>query len=463
MSPPPILIVDDVTTHLTIFSATLEAEGHDVITARNCQEALELAQRHTPDIALVDLMLPDGDGVALIAKLMSCVPTLKPIAVTAFASVDRAVSAMRNGAVDFLVKPLAPDQLVSVVNNALAGRSIGQLSEESIARSTGIAGEAGSSQPMKEVCETIRAVAGSAAPVFITGESGTGKVTAAATLHAQSGILTGQFVKIDCSTTDPERIEAELLGHAATADHTEKTGALERAKDGTLLLDEVCALSPIMQARLLNILQSGRVTPLGGGAPYLMSCRFVCTSTPDPAAEVAAGRFRADLFYRLNVVPVHLPPLRERGTDVIEIAETELDRLCAQEGRPFRTLSDGVKAVFLEHTWPGNIRELINVIWNAALLNDGPVIEISDLPPYLRGIRPSPDGQAGLDTPRFPGRTDPFEGRTLAQIEQQAIEAAIQAANGSVPAAARALDVSPSTLYRKLENWGKPVRGARKG
>ena len=177
---------------------------------------------------------------------------------------------------------------------------------------------------------------------------------------------------------------------------------------------------------------------------------------------MAHGRFRADLFYRLNVVPIHLPPLRERGLEVVEIAETELDRLCAQEGRNFRTLSTGVKAIFLDHNWPGNIRELMNVIWNVALLNDGPVVEISDLPPYLRGIGTSPAQGAESAPPRFPGRADPFQGRTLAEIEKQAIEAAIQATDGSIPAAARVLDVSPSTLYRKLETWGKPVRGARK-
>ncbi|MBW6418366.1 sigma-54 dependent transcriptional regulator [Celeribacter sp. PS-C1] len=463
MSHPPILIVDDVATHLTLFSATLEAQGHVVLTARSKQEALELAQTHSPRIALVDLVLPDGDGAELIERLTSRCPELKAIAVTAFATVDRAVAAMRNGAVDFLVKPLAPDQLISAIDNALAGRSIGTLPGEAIGHGDGLEGALSSSQPMKDVYETIRAVAGSAAPVFITGESGTGKVKAAVTLHAQSGFQDGAFVKLDCSTADPERIEEELLGHVATSDSPAKSGAVERANGGTLLLDEVCALSPAMQARLLNVLQTGEITPLGGPSPLPVSLRLICTSTPEPTEEVAEGRFRPDLFYRLNVVPIHLPPLRERGLEVIEIAETELDRLCAQEGRNFRTLSTPVKAIFLEHNWPGNIRELMNVLWNVALLNDGPIVEISDLPPYLRGVGiSSPPGSDGA-TPRFPGRADPFEGRTLAEIERHAIETAIQSADGSIPAAARVLDVSPSTLYRKLETWGKPVRGARRG
>ncbi|WP_417278092.1 sigma-54-dependent transcriptional regulator [Celeribacter sp.] len=462
MCHPPILIVDDVATHLTLFSATLEAEGHVVLTARSKQEALELAQNHAPRIALVDLVLPDGDGAELIEALTSRCPELKAIAVTAFATVDRAVAAMRNGAADFLVKPLTPDQLISAINNALAGRSIGTLPGEAIGHGDGLEGAINSSKPMKDVYATIRAVAGSAASVFITGESGTGKVKAAATIHAQSGFNTGAFVKLDCSTADPDRIEEELLGHVATADSPAKPGAVERANGGTLLLDEVCALSPAMQARLLNILQTGEIPPLGGDTPLPVSFRLICSSTPDPTEEVAHGRFRADLFYRLNVVPIHLPPLRERGLEVVEIAETELDRLCAQEGRNFRTLSTGVKAIFLDHNWPGNIRELMNVIWNVALLNDGPVVEISDLPPYLRGIGTSPAQGAESAPPRFPGRADPFQGRTLAEIEKQAIEAAIQATDGSIPAAARVLDVSPSTLYRKLETWGKPVRGARK-
>lgn len=462
MSHPPILIVDDVATHLTLFSATLEAEGHVVLTARNKQEALDLAQNQAPGIALIDLVLPDGDGAELIEDLTARYPDLKAIAVTAFATVDRAVAAMRNGAVDFLVKPLNPDQLISAIDNALSGRSIGTLPGEAIGRGDGLEGALHSSKPMKDVYATIRAVAGSAASVFITGESGTGKVKAAASVHAQSGFRGGSFVKLDCSTADPDRIEEELLGHAATADSPARPGAVERAHGGTLLLDEVCALSPAMQARLLNILQTGEITPIGGDMALPVSFRLICSSTPDPTEEVAAGRFRADLFYRLNVVPIHLPPLRERGLEVVEIAETELDRLCAQEGRHFRTLSTGVKAIFLDHNWPGNIRELMNVIWNVALLNDGPVVEISDLPPYLRGIGTPSAPRSENAPPRFPGHTDPFEGRTLAEIEKHAIEAAIQAADGSIPTAARVLDVSPSTLYRKLETWGKPVRGTRK-
>lgn len=465
MSRSQILIVDDVETHLTLFKSILEEAGHRVLVARSHEEAVSLADRETPSLALVDLVLPDGDGVALIEALVRRHPELKPIAITAFASVDRAVAAMRSGAVDFLVKPISPEQLITTINNAVLGRSIGQAPEDIRDELRGIDGNFGSSQQMQDIFETVRAVAGSAASVFITGENGTGKVKASATIHARSGFSDGELVRLDCSTTPPDRIETELLGTAETAETPAIPGAAERANGGTLLLDEVCALSPHMQACLLNILQSRSVTPVGGLHATPVSFRLICTSTPDPQVEVTEGRFRADLFYRLNVVPIHLPPLRTRGLDVLDIAETELDRLCAREGRAFRTLSTEVKATFLDHNWPGNVRELMNVLWNVIVLHDKPMVEMSDLPPYLRAAQFQPTRTTEASrSPMGAGHapTNPFEGQTLAEIERKAIESAIQNAGGSIPTAAKVLDVSPSTLYRKLESWGKPVRGFRK-
>jgi Response regulator containing CheY-like receiver, AAA-type ATPase, and DNA-binding domains len=464
MSRNPILIVDDVETHLTLFSATLEEAGYDIVVARNCAEARDGALAHQPELALIDIVLPDGNGIDLITELKTRLPALKPIAVTAFATVDRAVTAMRSGAIDFLVKPLDPDQLLATIANAESGRSIGQQDRGSRVDGVGFDCPLGSSEIMRDVFDTINAVAGSAAPVFITGESGTGKVRAAETIHARSGFRDGGLIKLDCSTAAPERIEAELIGESAHWDaRTEGKdipGAVEKAQNGTLLLDEICALSLPMQARLLGILQSGSVTPLGGLSPRPVNFRLICTSTIDPRAEVNAGRLRADLFYRLNVVPLHLPPLRGRGMDVVEIAETELDKLCAREGRSFRTLSTEVKAIFLDHNWPGNLRELMNVLWNIAILHDGPVVEVADLPAYLRNPQVSEDG-AQSPSAFSSVSSNPFDGQTLAEIERRAIEHAIQKEGGSIPAAARSLGVSPSTLYRKLDSWGKPVRGKR--
>lgn len=464
MSRPPILIVDDVETHLTLFSATLEAAGHSVITASSISEARELALQHKPDIALIDVVLADGSGLDLIAELKATLPSLKPIAITAFASVDRAVSAMQNGAVDFLAKPLDCDQLLTTISHVINGRSIGQQLDDASKLTSAFDGHIGSSQAMQSVLSTISAVAGSAAPVFITGENGSGKIMAAESIHRQSGFRDGSFIVFDCSTAPPDQIEAQLIGHQWQGEDTGYPGLISQADGGTFLLDEVCALPLPMQARLLGILQIGAITPLGGLTPQPVNFRLICTSTTDPRAEVTAGRFRADLFYRLNVVPIHIPPLRARGSDVVEIAETELDLICAREGRPFRTLSHDVKARFMAHSWPGNVRELMNVLWNIALLHDAPVVDLSALPPYLRNL----DGadQKSLDGTLLPNSTtvapsNPFEGKTLAEIERQAIEYAIQTAEGSIPAAARTLGVSPSTLYRKLEGWGKPVRSKR--
>ncbi|WP_460274010.1 sigma-54-dependent transcriptional regulator [Celeribacter sp. ULVN23_4] len=454
------MIVDDVESHLALFSATLEAAGHSVITAGSISEAREMALHHKPGIALIDVVLADGNGLDLIAELKDKLPSLKPIAITAFASVDRAVTAMQNGAVDFLAKPLDCDQLLTTISNVINGRSIGQQMDDSAPITGAFNGHTGSSQAMRDVLNTINAVAGSAAPVFITGESGSGKIMAAESIHRQSGFRDGPCIIFDCSTAPPDQIEAQLIGHQWDGEESGYAGLIAQADGGTLLLDEICALPLAMQARLLGILQIGAVTPLGSLTPQPVNFRLICTSTTDPRAEVTAGRFRTDLFYRLNVVPLHIPPLRARGMDVLEIAETELDVICAREGRPFRTLSHNVKTILMNHSWPGNVRELMNVLWNIAVLHDAPVVNTSALPPYLRNVHASPDW---TQTPASAASTLPnaFDGKTLAEIERQAIEHAIQTAEGSIPTAARALDVSPSTLYRKLEGWGKPVRSKR--
>ncbi|AJE45595.1 sigma-54-dependent transcriptional regulator [Celeribacter indicus] len=453
------MIVDDVDTHRSLFTATLQAGGYSVLAARSREEGRTLAESHRPAIALIDIVLPDGDGIELIRQIRDHDPAVKPIAVTAFASVDRAVAAMRGGAVDFLVKPVEPDQLLSTVANALSGHGVSETAAPP-ARPTihGFDGHASASRIIRDICATLSSVAGSAAPVFITGESGTGKAKSAGAIHAQSGFRDGPFVTFDCSTAAPDTIETELMGAIGGQGGQDGVGAVERANGGTLLLDEICALSPPMQARLLHLIQSGTVTPVGAVTGRPVDFRLICTSTVNPREMVEAKQFRPDLFYRLNVLPIHLPPLRERGLDVIEIAEIELDRLCAQEGRQFRTLSAEVKAAFLDYRWPGNLRELMNVLWNIVLLHDGPVVELPDLPLYLRDNMSGGAVPASAVTERD---QDPFAGRTLAAIERAAIEAAIDRAKGSIPTAACALGVSPSTLYRKLESWGQPVRSSR--
>ncbi len=456
MLPSPILIVDDLETDLFYLSATLEAAGEQVHLARTLKEARSYVQTARPTLALVDLVLPDGDGVEFIQMLSDTYPEIKVIAVTAYATVDRAVAAMRSGAKDFLVKPIAPEQLQATMQNVRTGRGFDQVPDATDV-STYAGHSIGSSDVMQGVFQTIQSVAESAVPVFITGESGTGKVKAARCIHDKSSFKSGPFVKLDCSTILSDRIAEELFGTLDGPDGQEHLGAVQRAQGGTLLLDEVCSLPMSMQAVLLNILQSGTVATLGGGAPQPARFRLICTSTVDPTTEVSEGRFRADLFYRLNVVPIDLPPLHTRGLDVIEIAEIELDLLCAREDRPFRTLSEEVKAIFLAHRWPGNIRELMNVLWNVTVLHDGPVIRVDDLPAYLRNL--------GEDTASLAGASGTpatsLTGKTLAEIEKLAVEAAIDEAGGSIPSAAKALAVSPSTLYRKLEAWGVPVRNRK--
>lgn len=460
MTEKPILIVDDVESQLTLFSAALREAGHSVLCANTFAQAVELAREHKPDVVFCDIVLPDGDGIALIEAIRLLDADVKPIAITAFATVNRAVEAMRGGAVDFLVKPVSAEQIVTAVTNVRAGRSISLPRKEALSINEPIWGHVGASAVMQDVYATVQAVAGSTAPIFITGESGTGKALCAEAIHRLSGFSEGAFVKIDCSTLTPEALEVDLFGRRGGAGMPKVTGAVAEAEGGTLFIDEVHSLPANLQARLQGMLQSGRVTPLGSLTPERASCRLICASSRDPRVEMDAGRFRADLYYRLNVVPIHLPPLHARGMDVLEIAEAELIRLSGREGGPTRSLSTEVKALFLDYEWPGNIRELCNLLWHVAVVSDNAVVEKSDLPPSFLPVARDAD----LTPPPTPHRPDLIvtKGRTLAQIERMVIEAAIVEADGSIPQAAKALDVSPSTLYRKLESWGRPARGSRR-
>lgn len=461
MSRTQILIVDDIDSHLTLFSAALRSEGYDVLTVRTREEALATLAEARPAAAIVDLVLPDGDGVHLIEEIKGRFPYMTFIAVTAFATIERAVGAMRAGAADFLVKPIAPNLLAETVAANLASvRS--DTHEPANLMLTG-AQEAllGSSPAIEAVRETITGIATSTAPVFISGESGTGKTRVAQEIHETAPYRDGPFVKIDCSTLEADAMHVELFGSLEGRGADNSNSAFQRARGGTIFLDEICALSDAAQGKLLNYLQESASSP-DGAANRILDCRIICASSKEADIAVTSGQFRADLYYRLNAVPIELPPLRERGMDVLEISDRALAHIAKREGRDILTLSTEVKALFLEYAWPGNVRELINVLWNIALIKTGPMVQVMDLPAQFSKVTNLKTRETDSFTPAAPAGADPFAGRSLADIEKQVIESAIAREGGSIPAAARALEVSPSTLYRKLESWGQPARGARR-
>ncbi|MEM8687164.1 MAG: sigma-54 dependent transcriptional regulator [Pseudomonadota bacterium] len=302
----------------------------------------------------------------------------------------------------------------------------------------------GTSPAILTVMDTVRHVAPSKASVFITGESGTGKEVCAEMIHGLSSRSGKPFVPINCGAIPRDLIESELFGHlkgSFTGAICDRDGAAALADGGTLFLDEICELELQLQTRLLRFLQTGLIQPVGAGRQRAVDVRVICATNRNPKIEVAEGRMRNDLFYRLHVIPIDMPPLSARGGDVTALAEHFLSLYAAEEGKVFLGLSQETKACFTAYDWPGNVRELQNVIRRIVVLNAGPQVEVHMLPEELRATGPNvvPLGQAG--------------NRELWMIERAAIEQAIGACGGSVPQAAKRLGVSPSTLYRKREAW----------
>lgn len=340
-----------------------------------------------------------------------------------------------------------------------------------------VSGFIGSSPAMDRIHARIASVARSTATVFITGESGTGKELAALAVHASSPRASGPFIALNCGAIPHDLLESEVFGHVKgsfTGAVSDKPGAAAAADGGTLFLDEVCEMAPALQTKLLRFLQTSTIQPVGAVRPRKVDVRIVCATNRDPAAAVRAGLFREDLFYRLYVVPLHMPPLRERGDDVIEIAEAALMRYAREEGRDYQGLDDEVRALFRSHDWPGNVRQLLNVIRNVVVLHDGGRVTREMLPDSLAGsvglsagMPASLSGSLSPDAPLLPdeppGRNAPpprataavegLQGYSMARIERMVIEAALARHGGSVPRAARELELSPSTLYRKIEGW----------
>ena len=422
-----------------------------VQVAATAAEGLAAFRASGTEVVLLDLMLPDRDGLDLMAEMLRERPATRVVVITANGSIGKAVEAMRAGAHDFLVKPFDEQRFLAAVENAAPPRAVPAAPAAQPAPAP--AGFIGSSPPMHRVMDKIRSVAPSMATVFITGESGTGKELCALAVHQFSARAEGPFIALNCGAIPQDLLESEVFGHmkgSFTGAISDKPGAAAAADGGTLFLDEVCEMLPALQTKLLRFLQTSTVQPVGATRPRKVNVRIVCATNRDPLDAVRRGQFREDLYYRLFVVPIHMPPLRDRDGDVVEIAEAALAHFAAEEGRHFDGLAPEVRDLFRRLPWPGNVRQVLNVIRNVVVLNRGGLVTLDMLPDGLAMDEPRSADDAGA----VGVGPDPFAGLTLAQLERQAIEAALARHGGSVPRAARDLDVSPSTLYRKLDGWG---------
>jgi two-component system repressor protein LuxO len=468
---PRVLLVEDTDALATAYAMQLGNEGIGVDAAGSAEQARARLAAGDYAVVLLDLQLPDADGFDILREIRARSADTRVIMITADASLDRVVGAMRMGAHDYLVKPIRPSRLVVTVRNALETvelrRRISSLQGE--APRQAFQGFVGASRPMQVVYQAIENVAESKATVFITGESGTGKEVCAEAIHRCGQRRARPFVAINCGAIPRDLMESEIFGHlkgAFTGAVSNRDGAASLAHGGTLFLDEICEMDAALQTKLLRFLQTGTIQRVGSQKTEQVDVRVLCATNRDPAREVAAGRFREDLYYRLNVIPIHMPPLRERGEDVLLIARVLLVRLAGEEGKAFRDFAPEAAEALLRYSWPGNVRELQNVVRRVVVMNQGERVARDMLPESVRdaGTVSAVPGAAPAAAPELPvpaaavaasAATDGWvpEGLDLAAIERIVIETTIARCRGNVPEAARRLGVSPSTLYRKRAGW----------
>ncbi|MBY8032477.1 sigma-54 dependent transcriptional regulator [Vibrio fluvialis] len=453
-------MVEDTASVAALYRSYLTPLEIDINIVGTGREAIESIAHREPDLILLDLRLPDMTGMDVLHAVKQRSPDVPVIFMTAHGSIDTAVEAMRHGAQDFLIKPCEADRLRVTVNNAI--RKASKLKNEADnPGNQNYQGFIGSSQTMLAVYRTIDSAASSKASIFITGESGTGKEVCAEAIHAASRRGDKPFIAINCAAIPKDLIESELFGHvkgAFTGAATDRQGAAELADGGTLFLDELCEMDLDLQTKLLRFIQTGTFQKVGSSKMKSVDVRFVCATNRDPWKEVQEGRFREDLYYRLYVIPLHLPPLRERGDDVIEIAYSLLGYMSKEEGKGFVRLAPEVVERFKQYEWPGNVRQLQNVLRNVVVLNEGREINLNMLPPPLN--HPS---ENIISVPKVNATpVSVHEIFPLWMTEKQAIEKAIEACDGNIPRAAGYLDVSPSTIYRKLQTWNEKVQEKEK-
>ncbi|MEW6775888.1 MAG: sigma-54 dependent transcriptional regulator [Bdellovibrionota bacterium] len=445
-----VLVVDDDLEAGRLLEDALQRRGYEVAAHTSAEEALQRLERDDFDVVLTDLKMRGMNGIDLCTRVAQSRPDLPVVVLTAFGSLDAAVSAIRAGAYDFISKPFETDSVRLVLDRAIQHRALRQevrRLREAVPSSAGFPEIIGTSGPIKEVLDLIARVADSDASVAIQGESGTGKELVARALHRRSKRSKGPFVALNCAAIPETLLESELFGYekgAFTDAKASRKGLLFLAEGGTLFLDEVGDLSPGLQVKLLRVLQERKARPLGAAAEIPFDARLVTSTHRDLEAEVEEGRFRQDLFFRLNVVPIHVPPLRARGTDVLQIAQHFLREFAAREGKQVLGLSHPAAEKLLAYSWPGNVRELRNCIERAVALARFDQVTVDDLPEKIRNYKGSQIVFA-LDKPE--------EFLPLEEVERRYILKVLEGVGGNKSTAARILGLDRKTLYRKLGQY----------
>ncbi|MBI5017359.1 MAG: sigma-54-dependent Fis family transcriptional regulator [Deltaproteobacteria bacterium] len=438
-APARILVVDDDAEMRLALELTLKKAGHTCALARDGQEALDRLRKDAFDLVVTDLRMPRVDGLELLERMSAAAPLVPALVITAHGTVDTAVESMKRGAVDFLQKPFGPDVLLAKVAGVLSRSRAAPVAGESARRAL-IADD----PSMEEVLSLVEAAAATKATVLIHGESGTGKEVVARRIHELSAWTEGKpFVAVNCAAIPGNLMESELFGHekgSFTGAAEARIGKFEQAQGGTILLDEVSEMEPALQAKLLRVLQEREVERVGGRRPVPLDVRVVATTNRDLPEEVRKGRFREDLYYRLHVIPIRLPPLRDRPRDIPALARHFLEGARRAHGRGPGAFSPDAENALQRFGWPGNVRELQNAVERASILCRAEVVEPRHLLLGEGALRP--DGAA------------PAVRGTLEEMERQLIVAAFEAHGRNKKATARSLDINIKTLRARLRAYG---------
>ncbi len=440
-----ILLIEDQESYRETLEAGL-SEGHEVRAVGSGERALELAAADSFDLAITDLKLGGMSGIEVIRKLKRIDPYLEIIVMTAYGTVESAVEAMKEGAYDYITKPFNLDEFQLLVSNALERRELRTTVhrlQKDLQQRYGFQRIIGLSAVMQEICRTLVKVAASDATLLLLGESGTGKGLIARAVHHNSPRRERSFVEINCAGLPEPLLESELFGHARGAFTDAKVarkGLIEEANDGTFFLDEIGDASLAIQSKLLKILEDGQLRRVGENSPRPVNVRFLAASNKDLKKEVEKGAFREDLFFRLNVVPIRLPPLRERVDDIPLLAHHFLTELATRAGKAVRELSPGALELMKHYPWPGNIRELRNVLEHAIIMAEGDVIQENDLPAFLRATG---SGNGVVD----------YGEVSLGELERRHIQALLER-KADLGTVAKILGIGRTTLWRKMKEYG---------
>jgi len=451
-SPSQILLVDDDERLRIAASKVLAAEGYHVVGAASGQEALEVLKQKAVVLVVSDLRLPDLDGIALLKQARQLLPEAEVVMITGHGSVEKAVEAMRLGAYDFIEKPLDSAALLKTVAKALEKQRLASENRRlrhQLQQRRGVEALVGDSPSMQAVKQLIRQIAPTDVNVLIQGESGTGKEIAADALHNLSGRRDQPFVKIGCAAIPETLLESELFGHqrgAFTGASAAKPGKFELADGGTLLLDEIAEMTPQLQAKLLRVLQDGSVQRLGGTTEIQVNVRVLCATHADIPAGIGEGKFRHDLYFRINTVQIMLPPLRESREDIALLAGHFLSRFATVMGKDIRAIAPAALDQLLAHTWSGNVRELEHVIQRAVALCDEQTIRAFVFAPKVSGASQEPATTLDVSCVSIP------IGTTAHEATKRLVRATIQQCAGNRLQAARMLGIPPRTMYRHFSD-----------